>query len=103
MIGSANYFFRILRIFAIHAALLYFRLPPDLRFLLPDAAARFFFVPLRRFFVPLLRVEREPVARPARANCDCVATVCWPMPEIPARPRRGICGIRIFLQVDQVG
>jgi len=99
----ATYFFRIFRIFAIQAALLYFPLPPPFfLWLVPLAATAFFF---RRFGAAVPFEPREPrgvALRPARENIVCVTAEDWPMPEIPARPRRGICGIRFYSLVGLV-
>ena len=69
--GSATYFFRIFRIFAIHAAELYFPFVARFTALPAAATARFFFPLDRRFFVPVARFATPRTARaapPARAN-----------------------------------
>lgn len=95
------HFLRILRIFAIHAAELYLPFEP-LRDLVAAATTRFFFEPERRRFGAALEPPRRArvppfEVRPAREKADWVAVVCEPIPEIPARPRRGICGMSLHL------
>lgn len=116
VLSAMRYFLRIFRIFAIQAAELYLPFPPlplvALRenvCVLPACAAstRFFsfFFARPLTLATACRVTLEPRRGPpplARENRFCTALDDWPMPEIPERPRRGICGIRFYSLVGLV-